>query len=440
MMRARCPACQTVFRVRPEHLRARQGKVRCGHCHAAFNALENLHDDAAPAGAAPTAIDTADSKPAAVSSAAAPHFFILEEPPPREGTPEGHATAGEKTPTVASLADRLDFDIPDSLLPARKPAKESPPPPPVEAPPPAQVPSEQAPSEQAAPAPAVIRPAGRHGSAGSAAFDAAPRFPAAAMMVAEDETPSSPPPVEEAEASPEPALPEASAELQPVLEPPEVAAEERIEPFLDDHAITAEAPPDIVSDEPAAAAATDEGTPWDDTEEAERLDATYGPAPQPDAGRRWLWGIGTGILLGALAAQAGYLFRGEITRDWPVLRPVYLAACERLGCTVPLPREAAYIGIETSDLESEATGGGRYVLNAVIRNRADFPQAWPHLELTLTDARDLPAARRVIRPEEWVPRDRLKRGFAASGTQSVRLPFDAPDVAAVGYRIYAFYP
>jgi ribosomal protein L11 methyltransferase len=48
MMLTRCPTCSTAFRVTPEQLKARAGKVRCGHCSAVFNALETL-EDAPPA-------------------------------------------------------------------------------------------------------------------------------------------------------------------------------------------------------------------------------------------------------------------------------------------------------------------------------------------------------------------------------------------------------
>ena len=44
-MRTRCPDCQTIFRVTPEQLKARAGKVRCGHCQSVFNALDSLLDD-----------------------------------------------------------------------------------------------------------------------------------------------------------------------------------------------------------------------------------------------------------------------------------------------------------------------------------------------------------------------------------------------------------
>ena len=46
MILTRCPQpeCQTTFRVTPEQLKARGGKVRCGQCQHVFNALEHLLD------------------------------------------------------------------------------------------------------------------------------------------------------------------------------------------------------------------------------------------------------------------------------------------------------------------------------------------------------------------------------------------------------------
>lgn len=37
-----CPACGTHYRIRPEQLSARGGRVRCGHCAQAFDALASL--------------------------------------------------------------------------------------------------------------------------------------------------------------------------------------------------------------------------------------------------------------------------------------------------------------------------------------------------------------------------------------------------------------
>ena len=69
VMRTRCPACQTVFRVSSEQLHVREGKVRCGHCRHVFNALDTLDADA---GAAPPATPPATGRSP---------LFILEERP-----------------------------------------------------------------------------------------------------------------------------------------------------------------------------------------------------------------------------------------------------------------------------------------------------------------------------------------------------------------------
>ena len=45
LMRTRCPDCGTVFRVTPEQLRIKLGKVRCGQCQFVFNAFDTLIAD-----------------------------------------------------------------------------------------------------------------------------------------------------------------------------------------------------------------------------------------------------------------------------------------------------------------------------------------------------------------------------------------------------------
>ncbi len=78
MMLTRCPACSTAFRVTPEQLKARAGKVRCGHCSAVFNALEMLED-------APPAVEAASppqeaAPPASVETP--PAEPVVENSPP----------------------------------------------------------------------------------------------------------------------------------------------------------------------------------------------------------------------------------------------------------------------------------------------------------------------------------------------------------------------
>ncbi len=71
LMRTRCPACSTVFRVTSEQLRAKAGKVRCGYCQVVFNAFDELIDETQPA---------AVMQPPAIEAAAQDEVVSIPEP------------------------------------------------------------------------------------------------------------------------------------------------------------------------------------------------------------------------------------------------------------------------------------------------------------------------------------------------------------------------
>ena len=47
-MYAQCPDCLTFFHLKPSHLKAANGQVRCSRCKHVFNALETLRDELTP--------------------------------------------------------------------------------------------------------------------------------------------------------------------------------------------------------------------------------------------------------------------------------------------------------------------------------------------------------------------------------------------------------
>ncbi|MFU2486017.1 DUF3426 domain-containing protein [Thauera sp. WH-1] len=399
MMLTRCPACQTVFRLRPEQLHARRGEVRCGHCFHPFNALEHAIDrpvEAPPATASAAGVarpDHSESPPPTLERATrrtqAADFFVLAEKP--------------QTPPSAGAA--LDFEIPDFTPPDEpRPAEsakgaawaER-----AEEPERREVPASPVPFErtgltdynlsydaegsaahaQAAFIPQVMPDVLRSGRRAAAAVPAEPSAVAARESAPETEPPAQP----AAQAAPEPA--------------PEPA-------------------PDIA-----------------------RLDAAYGrPKQAAHPAVRALASLVLVLMLGLLGTQLGYLYRMEIARELPGLRPLLVAACTPIGCTVPYARDADRIAIDASELQSEPGRPGHYLLQATLNNRADYPQHWPHLELTLTDAGDKPISRRVLAPADWLPDTQSAEAFSARSAVGVRIPFEAPGIAPTGYRIYLFYP
>ena len=169
----------------------------------------------------------------------------------------------------------------------------------------------------------------------------------------------------------------------------------------------------------------------------------FGPTAQTThrASSGW-WTAATFVLIVLLFLQGLYLFRTELARALPIARPALERACMLLACEVPYPREAEQISIESSDLQALPGVKDVLVLSAVLRNRATFPQAYPAVELTLTDAADVTVARRVLRPRDYLG---LNEGgstnvFAAASEAPLRLHIDAAGLGASGYRLYVFYP
>jgi hypothetical protein len=145
------------------------------------------------------------------------------------------------------------------------------------------------------------------------------------------------------------------------------------------------------------------------------------------------------LLLGA-AAQLAYFLRTEISAHYPPARPWLERACSRLGCTVELPRQAELLSIEDSDLQDDTEHTGVLLLVSVLYNHAPYAQAYPLLELTLTDTYDKPVLRRTFTPQEYLPAGTdIKTGIAAGGEIRSRLPLMVAGEKPAGYRLYVRY-
>ena len=80
-------------------------------------------------------------------------------------------------------------------------------------------------------------------------------------------------------------------------------------------------------------------------------------------------------------------------------------------------------------------------LNVILRNRASYAQAYPHLELTLTDTQDQTLARRTFSAAEYLKfREEEINGLAANRESSIKLYLDTNNLKAAGYKLFLFYP
>ncbi|KAF0166710.1 MAG: hypothetical protein FD157_658 [Rhodocyclaceae bacterium] len=164
------------------------------------------------------------------------------------------------------------------------------------------------------------------------------------------------------------------------------------------------------------------------------------PEPPPPP-RRWPWVIGSLVALTAIGLQAVIAFRAELVVLWPQVKPALVALCDTAGCEVGLPTKVGLVGIEASDLHPDSERKSRLTLTATLKNRAPFPQTFPHLELTLTDTEDKAVARKVLAPPDYLPPNTLiPQGMQPGADIPVMVGIDSGELAASGYRLYLFYP
>lgn len=384
-MKTRCPECQTTFRVTPDQLRARAGKVRCGQCQMVFNALDSLIEEHLPTSNDLPALPPETSAAAQVELVAPIDF----SPPP----PASRLEAENQPEPMAPASMPEEDDLAD----------------PVNAPMDADA-DENADDD-------ADRDTGEEEDT-----DAVPAVPAT-----------------------DPAL---SVLLEPTFSATSTAdsrrepSEQGAEPAVDGDPVT----PLSEAEAHELGKATGLILPREMTEVPgySKWSAGVMAAPvHPEAplSMRWPYIVVATLLAIALLGQVSYRFRTELSINVPLLRPALEKMSASLGTTIPLARRVDLISIESSDLQSDTARGNMLVLSATVRNRAAFPQAYPALELALTDTRDTPIARRVFLPEEYLPATQpADQPIGPHADVGVRIWIEAKDINAAGYRLYVFYP
>ncbi len=155
---------------------------------------------------------------------------------------------------------------------------------------------------------------------------------------------------------------------------------------------------------------------------------------------RWLWALGTFVLLLSAVAQSTYFLRNTIAIYYPNLKPQLMQACQHLKCSIELPKQIEWIVIDDSDMQEDLEHTGVMRLSSSLFNKAGFVQAYPNLELTLTNTDDSAVLRRVFKPTEYLPPNTdIAAGFSAGNEIKVKLAITTQDVSVAGYRLYVTY-
>ena len=441
----RCPHCETVFRLDPHLLAPHDGRVRCGHCQEIFDAAHYQFDR--------------DETVMAALAATAPNY----------GADPASPWAEKSSAEVASdKRDALGIPL-HPFIPTTALAP--------------QAEAQRAPVERAEPlagiaaAEAVSPPRADSDFPGEGRTE----FPWQAVSRAESDA--------RAEASADtPARTEPRADSfvtrndgdslkEPRTDPfigrtenealNESRAESRTEPFVGWSATQAERetppprrPVDTTTRSEPAPLGAPPAAPWA-TGPAEpsfgsaAVSSELGSEPTSEpfpviretrapvrSGTVWkiIGSLIALVLLVTLLAQVAWWERETVMVNWPGSQPLFVQACEQIGCVVAPPRDIDGLQIENSGLR-QVDGSHKLELKLSLRNRIDVAIEYPALELTLLDDKNNVAIRRVLWPQDYArPGTVIGAGLAARSTQPVIVRLDTGDAVAANYRVQIFYP
>jgi hypothetical protein len=176
----------------------------------------------------------------------------------------------------------------------------------------------------------------------------------------------------------------------------------------------------------------------------------------------WVWSIGSVVLALLLPLQMLEFFHRDLAALFPRQRGLVAQYCALRGCRADTPPFEQLLTIESSDLRSDPLLPGVITLHVNLANRASvgaayprlneagllrlfgidpdrgLPQAYPNLQLTLTDIGDQPLARRDLLPADYLPATADAESFPPHSEIAISVALDASALAPVGYKLLQY--
>ena len=113
------------------------------------------------------------------------------------------------------------------------------------------------------------------------------------------------------------------------------------------------------------------------------------------------WAAAVAAVVVAMAAQYVWLERDRLSQD-PDLRMRLEQACKWTGCRLEPYHDPLAIRSRELLVRPDPARAGVLLVDAVLENSAPFAQRYPVLELSFTDIRGTPVARRAFKPDEYL--------------------------------------
>lgn len=148
------------------------------------------------------------------------------------------------------------------------------------------------------------------------------------------------------------------------------------------------------------------------------------------------WILGNLLLFSVLLAQGIYFYGSDLARLTPSLKPALAGACQVMGCTLTPPQDINLIDLVEARVAPHPKFNKALRIRATLVNRASFAQAFPTMEVTLSDNSGQVIARRAFKPAEYLEKSRTENELMPPNVAiPVLLDVTHPDNRALGYEI-----
>ena len=154
-----------------------------------------------------------------------------------------------------------------------------------------------------------------------------------------------------------------------------------------------------------------------------------------------VWLVLFGLILAILAGlQSVYYLRTSIAADYPQFKPYLVQACAALKCEIDLPKNLDFFALDDSDMQEDYEHKNVIKFSSLLINNAPYAQAYPNIELTLTDTADQPVLRKLIKPSEYLASNtNANAGIDSREEMRINLSINVADVVVAGYRVLLLY-
>lgn len=155
--------------------------------------------------------------------------------------------------------------------------------------------------------------------------------------------------------------------------------------------------------------------------------------------RRWhvtplVWLIAAVALSVVLVGQIAYFYPSELAR-YPQLAPLVTRVCASLGCQVQAKQDVGLIELVRTTVGPHPKQEQALRVRAALVNRADFPQPFPLMEITLTNSAGEVIARRTFSPTEYLKSADVGDSMIPNVVVDGLLDISNPDPNPGGYQI-----